>query len=280
MKKDYHKYFLPSINQARERSQAKMIKHVIFNLDDNVKNIGNGLTFFIKTYGCQSNIRDTETINGILKTLGFKPSELLEDADLVILNTCAVRENAEKKVFGEIGFLKKLKQNNPKFRFGICGCMPQEESVVNRIIKQTTHVDFVFGTHNIHMLPEILQQVLTKKQRVIQVFSKTTSVIENMPTMRTSPIKSFVNIMYGCDHFCSYCIVPYTRGQLRSRSKEDILQEVNELIEQGYQEITLLGQNVNSYGIDLYDSQYRFANLLEDVANTQIKRLRFVTSNP
>jgi tRNA-2-methylthio-N6-dimethylallyladenosine synthase len=257
MKKNYSQYFLPNIAQARQRLQNKLIKHTIFDQSKNNKKIGQNYTFFVRTYGCQSNIRDTETIIGILHTLGFKPSSSLEKADLIILNTCAIRENAEKKVFGEIGFLKKLKKLNHKFHFGICGCMAQEEIVVNKIIKQIPHVDFIFGTHNIHMLPKILEQVLVHKQRVIQVFLKANEIIEGIPTYRTSKIKAYVNIMYGCDHFCSYCIVPYTRGQLRSRNKENILREIKYLIEQGYQEITLLGQNVNSYGVDLYD-EYRF----------------------
>jgi tRNA-2-methylthio-N6-dimethylallyladenosine synthase len=279
MKKDYSQYFLPNSEQARLRTTTKLIKRTLFALPKNIRKIGNSYTFFIKTYGCQSNIRDSETISGLLKSLGFKPALVIEKADLIILNTCAVRENAEKKVFGEIGFLKKIKKTNPNFHFGICGCMSQEETVVNKIIKQMPQVDFIFGTHNIYQLPEILQEVYIHNKRVIQVFSNTGDVIEGLPTYRTNKFKAYVNIMYGCDHFCSYCIVPYTRGQLRSRTKEDILLEVKTLIKNGYQEITLLGQNVNSYGLDLYDT-YRFWDLLAEVANTKIKRLRFVTSNP
>jgi tRNA-2-methylthio-N6-dimethylallyladenosine synthase len=257
MKKNYSEYFLPNINQARQRLQNRLIKRAVFNSNKKLRNIGENYTFYVRTYGCQSNVRDTETIVGILCSLGFKPSASLEKADLVILNTCAVRENAEKKVFGEIGSLKRLKKTNPKFHFGICGCMPQEETVTKKITDKIKHVDFVFGTHNIHELPKILEAVLINQQRVIQVFSEPGSVIEGMPIDRTSKIKAYVNIMYGCNQFCSYCIVPYTRGQLRSRKKEDILHEVNNLIKKGYQEITLLGQNVNSYGVDLYDV-YRF----------------------
>jgi tRNA-2-methylthio-N6-dimethylallyladenosine synthase len=257
MKKDYSKYFLPNIVQARKRQQKSIVKRSAFNIPKVYQSLGKNRTFFVKTYGCQSNIRDTETINGILINLGFTPSSSLEKADLVILNTCAVRENAEKKVFGEIGFLKKMKINNPHFLFGVCGCMPQEETVVNRIVSKIKHLDFVFGTHNIHMLPEILDQVINHHKKVIQVFSKEGDVIEDLPVNRTSNIKAFVNIMQGCDKFCTYCIVPYTRGQIRSRTKEDIIKEVNDLIAKGYKEVTLLGQNVNSYGVDLYDD-YRF----------------------
>jgi tRNA-2-methylthio-N6-dimethylallyladenosine synthase len=250
MEKDYSKYFIPSNTKARKRIKSSTIQRDLFNVDKSLTTLGYGRTFYIKTYGCQSNLRDTEDITGILELLNFKPAKDIETADLVILNTCAVRENAEKKVFGKIGFLKRLKQTNPKFVFGICGCMAQEEDVVNKITKQIKHVDFIFGTHNIHMLPEILNQVISHKQRVIHVYSKEGDVVEGLPANRASKIKAFVNIMYGCDKFCTYCIVPYTRGQIRSRNKEDILKEVNDLIEKGYKEVTLLGQNVNAYGID------------------------------
>jgi tRNA-2-methylthio-N6-dimethylallyladenosine synthase len=250
MEKNYTKYFLPNIKQGRNRLNESSIRRDVFNTSNKLRTIGKDRTFFIKTYGCQSNSRDTEDISGILMFLGFSASTTLEKSDLVILNTCAVRENAEEKVFGKIGFLKNSKKSNKKFLFGICGCMAQEESTVNKIINNIKHVDFIFGTHNIHMLPEILDQVINHKQKVIHVLSKEGDIIEGLPTERTSKIKAYVNIMYGCDKFCSYCIVPYTRGKIRSRSKKDILDEVKSLKELGYQEVTLLGQNVNSYGVD------------------------------
>jgi tRNA-2-methylthio-N6-dimethylallyladenosine synthase len=220
--------------------------------------IGHGLKYYVKTYGCQSNVRDTEEISGILEVLGFKPAGDLLTADLVILNTCAVRENAEKKVFGEIGYLKHIKLKNPKFLFGVCGCMIQEPEVVNKIINDIEHVDFAFGTHNIHMLPEILKQVITSNQQVIHVFKDNAGIVEDIPTTRTSSVKAFINIMYGCNNFCSYCIVPFTRGRTRSRNKLAILGEIKDLMKHGYKEITLLGQNVNDFGIDQPNLEYRF----------------------
>jgi tRNA-2-methylthio-N6-dimethylallyladenosine synthase len=278
MKKNYQKYFLPNISMARKRLQKSLTKRHVFNFPKSYRILGQNRSFFIKTYGCQSNIYDSENIKGILISLGFKPASSITNADLIILNTCAIRENAEKKVFGEVGFLKKMKTTNPQLLFGICGCMPQEEKTIDKIVK-INHVDFVFGTHNIYMLPEILDQVINHHQKVIQVFSKEGDVIEGLPISRNSQIKAFVNVMYGCDKFCTYCIVPYTRGRMRSRSKEDIISEINNLITQGYKEVTLIGQNVNSYGIDL-SKKYRFWDLLKDVANTKIPRVRFVTSNP
>ncbi|GHU32365.1 hypothetical protein FACS1894166_05530 [Bacilli bacterium] len=220
--------------------------------------IGQGLKYHVKTYGCQSNVRDTEEISGILEVLGFKPETDLLKADLVILNTCAVRENAEKKVFGEIGYLKQIKLKNPKFLFGICGCMIQEPEVVNKIINDITHVDFAFGTHNIHMLPEILKQAIVSKQQIVHVLKDNNGIVENLPTTRTSTIKAFINIMYGCNNFCSYCIVPFTRGRTRSRDKLAILGEIKDLIKRGYKEITLLGQNVNDYGMGQFNVKYHF----------------------
>jgi tRNA-2-methylthio-N6-dimethylallyladenosine synthase len=277
--KSFNYVNLPNTNFARKRLTRSNIQRDLFKITPKHKRIGKGRTYFIKTYGCQLNARDSEDIAGILESMSYKLATNIENADLVILNTCAVRENAEKKVFGKIGFFKNMKQKNPNFLFGICGCMCQEVNVVNKIAKQLKHVNFVFGTHNIYMLPDILDQVVNHQQRIIHVYSKEGDVIEGMPSIRKSSIKAFVNIMYGCDKFCTYCIVPYTRGRIRSRAKDDILLEINDLISKGFKEITLLGQNVNSYGID-FDNQYRFANLLLDVAKTGIARIRFATSNP
>jgi tRNA-2-methylthio-N6-dimethylallyladenosine synthase len=237
------------------------------------------LSFYVKTYGCQSNIKDSEDIKGILLKMGFKESKNLLDSDLIILNTCAIRDNAEKKVFGEIGLLKSLKYKNKKFKFGVCGCMAQEKSVIEKIVKSIKHIDFVFGTHNINDLQEILLEVYKTNKQIIKVLKKPKKIIENTPTKKESPVKAFVNIMYGCNKFCTYCVVPYTRGQIRSRKSKDIINEINTLIKKGYKEVTLLGQNVNSYGID-FKNKYRFVNLLEDVAKTNIARIRFTTSNP
>lgn len=280
-KRDLSKYFLPNTNQARKRLEKSKILKDQFEIPINLINYGNDKKYHIKTFGCQSNVRDTETMMGMLELIGYTWTDEVNDADLVLLNTCAIREHAEQKVFADIGILDKIKKNNPNFVFGMCGCMAQEESVVNKILQKNYNIDFIFGTHNIHRLLNILESVLFEKNLVIEVWSKEGDIVENLPTTRNNNIKAFVNVMYGCDKFCTYCIVPYTRGKIRSRLKEDILAEVNELIEKGYKEVTLIGQNVNSYGIDFeQDSKYLFHNLLEDVAKTNIQRVRFTTSNP
>ncbi|QMS85644.1 tRNA (N6-isopentenyl adenosine(37)-C2)-methylthiotransferase MiaB [Candidatus Xianfuyuplasma coldseepsis] len=280
MAKDYSKYFIkPSIRDARKRRKEDT---PVLDFDDyfNIQGIGNGKTYRIETYGCQGNEADSEKIRGILEALDFTQSDDLEHADLILLNTCAVRENAENRVFGELGRLKQYKRNNPDLILGVCGCMPQEEQVVEKILKRYHYVDLVFGTHNIYKLPEYLETVLLSKERVIEVFSEEGSIVENMPKIRENTKKAWVNIMYGCDEFCTYCIVPYTRGKERSRLPEHILHEVQELIDQGYQEVTLLGQNVNSYGNDFTDRTYRFKDLLNDLHQMDIARVRFTTSHP
>lgn len=271
---------IPNFKISKNRVQNPKTTRKTFETLTKHKNIGKNLTYYVRTYGCQSNLKDSENISGILDKLGFEPANDILKADLIILNTCAIRENAEKKVFGEIGFLSKLKKTNPKFKFGICGCMSQEEHVIEKIMKTNNSIDFVFGTHNIFELPNILYDVIKNKKRIINVLSESKSLYELIPTTINSKVKAFVNIMQGCDNFCTYCIVPYVRGQMHSRSKKDILDEVNNLIKKGYKEVTLLGQNVNSYGIDFKQKNYFFWDLLEDVAKTGIKRLRFVTSNP
>lgn len=279
IKIDVSKLNLPEIKKARKRMESAKILRGEFNLTDEMKNYGVNKTFHIKTYGCQSNVRDSEIIQAILSQMGFKWTDDIYNADLVLLNTCAVRENAENKVFGEFGLLKKSKTINPNMILGMCGCMAQSEKVVNKILTDFQYVDFVFGTHNIHKLPEILIRLKYEKQIVIDVWSQEGNIVEDLPSTRNSKIKAWVNIMYGCDKFCTYCIVPYTRGKIRSRAKNDILDEINSLIKEGYKEVTLLGQNVNDYGIDLKEN-INFADLLEEVALTGIKRIRFATSNP
>lgn len=278
---DYSKYFNgPSLKEARQRGKNE-INHIddAYYIPADMIGIGKGQKYYIKTYGCQANERDGEIISGILESLGYEPTDEIKEAQVILLNTCAVRENAEEKVFGKIGYLKKLKRVNPDIIFGVCGCMAQEEVVIKRILEKHPQVDLIFGTHNIHRLPELLKAAMLEKERVIEVWSKEGDVIESLPSHRAHPYKAWVNIMYGCNKFCTYCIVPYTRGKERSRNKEDILDEVKELINDGYQEITLLGQNVNSYGKD-FNSDYNFSNLLEDVAKTGIPRIRFTTSHP
>ena len=280
MKKDYEKYFIkPSIKDARKR-KTKETATIDFDKYFNLQGFGKGKTYKIETFGCQGNEADTEKIRGILEALEFTMSDTLEHADIILLNTCAIRENAENRVFGELGRLKKFKKNNPDLILGVCGCMPQEEKVVERILTKFQYVDLVFGTHNIYKLPEYLETVVLSKERVIEVFSEEGSIVENMPKIRENTRKAWVNIMYGCDEFCTYCIVPYTRGKERSRNPEHIIQEVQELIDQGYKEVTLLGQNVNSYGRDFTDTKYTFSNLLNELYEMDIPRIRFTTSHP
>src|SRR5690606_1363456 len=217
---------------------------------------------------------------GIFSELGYEATDTVEDADVILLNTCAIRENAENKVFGELGHLKPLKLEKPDLLIGVCGCMSQEESVVNRILEKHQFVDMIFGTHNIHRLPEILNEAYMSKEMVVEVWSKEGDVIENLPKVRRGNIKAWVNIMYGCDKFCTYCIVPFTRGKERSRRPEDIIQEVRQLAAHGYKEITLLGQNVNAYGKDFEDIEYGLGDLMDELRKIDIPRIRFTTSHP
>ncbi len=268
----------PNMLEAKKREKKEIIVEK-FQLNKEYQNIGNNLTYCIKTYGCQMNEHDSENIKAILELMGFKELDDYEAADLVILNTCAIRENVHNKVFGLLGRLKHMKETRPSLIIGLCGCMAQEESVINEISSKYKFVDVVFGTHNIHELPNVLAESLKNKLQEIDVYSIEGNLVENMPAKRDNKYKAWINIMYGCDKFCTYCIVPYTRGKQRSRHKEDILNEVKDLIDQGYQEVTLLGQNVNAYGKDLNDN-YGMAELLEEVAKTGISRIRFVTSHP
>jgi tRNA-2-methylthio-N6-dimethylallyladenosine synthase len=218
-------------------------------------------------------------LKGLFEAMNYSWAEDRTEADVILLNTCAVREHAEDKVFGELGHLKKLKRDNPELILGVCGCMSQEEAVVKRLLQSNAHVDLIFGTHNIHRFPQLLQDAYFNKELVVEVWSKEGDIIENLPKKRAGR-QAWVNIMYGCDKFCTYCIVPYTRGKERSRTPEDVLAEVRELARQGYQEIMLLGQNVNAYGKDFDDRDYKFGHLLDDVRKIDIPRVRFTTSHP
>ncbi|TVZ77251.1 tRNA-i(6)A37 thiotransferase enzyme MiaB [Aeribacillus composti] len=283
--KDYSKYFErvyipPSLKDAKKRGKEEVKYHKDFVIPEHLKGMGEGRKFYIRTYGCQMNEHDTEVMAGIFMQLGYKPTDSTEDADVILLNTCAIRENAENKVFGEIGHLKPLKMEKPDLILGVCGCMSQEESVVNKILKQYQYVDLIFGTHNIHRLPHLLNEAYMSKEMVVEVWSKEGDVIENLPKVRKGNIKAWVNIMYGCDKFCTYCIVPYTRGKERSRRPEDIIQEVRHLAAQGYKEITLLGQNVNAYGKDFDDIKYGLGDLMDELRKIDIARIRFTTSHP
>lgn len=270
---------LPNYNDAKKRNN-KDYRTVNYEVPSEYLNSFSGKTYYIKTYGCQMNEHDSENIAAMIESLGFKRIDNYEDADLVLLNTCSIRENAHNKAFGMLGRLKHIKETkNPSLIIGLCGCMAQEAGVVEEILKDYRFVNFVFGTHNLHELPSILTKAYETGSQTIEVYSKEGDLVEDMPVKRTNNYKAYVNIIYGCDKFCTYCIVPYTRGGQRSRKKEDILKEVRELVDDGYKEVTLLGQNVNAYGKDLYDD-YGLGELLEDVSKTNIPRVRFMTSHP
>ncbi|MDX8362169.1 tRNA (N6-isopentenyl adenosine(37)-C2)-methylthiotransferase MiaB [Cytobacillus sp. IB215316] len=283
--KDYSQYFdsvyqAPSLSDAKKRGKEDVLIQRDFELPEDMIGIGTGRKFYIRTYGCQMNEHDTEVMAGILLGLGYESTDTVDDADIILLNTCAIRENAENKVFGELGHLKHLKKNNPNVLLGVCGCMSQEESVVNKILQKHHHVDMIFGTHNIHRLPQIVKEAMLSKEMVVEVWSKEGDVIENLPKVRKGDIKAWVNIMYGCDKFCTYCIVPYTRGKERSRRPEDIIEEVRHLARNGYKEITLLGQNVNAYGKDLEGIDYGLGDLMDELRKIDVARIRFTTSHP
>ncbi len=270
---------LPNYIDAKKRNN-KDYKTVNYEVPSEYLNSFSGKTYYLKTYGCQMNEHDSENIAAMIESLGFKRIDDYEDADLVLLNTCSIRENAHNKAFGMLGRLKHIKETkNPSLIIGLCGCMAQEAGVVEEILKDYRFVNFVFGTHNLHELPSILTKAYETGSQTIEVYSKEGDLVEDMPVKRTNSYKAYVNIIYGCDKFCTYCIVPYTRGGQRSRKKEDILKEVRELVDDGYKEVTLLGQNVNAYGKDLYDD-YGLGELLEDVSKTNIPRVRFMTSHP
>lgn len=271
---------LPNLDKARVRTKDKSeIKRDDYNIPDSIKSIGAGKKYCILTYGCQMNVHDSENISAIMEDMKYTKCDDMDGADVIILNTCAIRENAHNKVMGMLGRIKHLKENKADIITIFCGCMAQEESISLELKDKYKWVDIVMGTHNIHKLPVYLQQAIENHKQEIEVYSIEGDVIEGLPVKRDSKYKAWVNIMYGCDKFCTYCIVPYTRGKQRSRLPEDIINEVKNLVNSGYMEVTLLGQNVNAYGKDL-DINYNMANLLEDVAKTGIARVRFVTSHP
>lgn len=241
---------------------------------------GKGLKYHIVTYGCQMNVHDSEKLAGMLSEIGYTETGRQQDADLILFNTCCVRENAELRVYGNVGALKSYKQANPNRIIGICGCMMQQSEVADYIRQTFPFVDLIFGTHNLHRFPQLLLQALYANHTVVEILDSEGAVVEHVPTKRTQGVSAWVTIMYGCNNFCSYCIVPHVRGRERSRRPADILAEIQKLAEAGYKEITLLGQNVNSYGKDM-DEQYLFHNLLRDINEIEgIQRIRFMTSHP
>ena len=239
---------------------------------------GRGFQYYIESYGCQMNDHDAEKLAGMLQTCGFSPAPSKEEATLLLFNTCCVREHAEKRVFGNIGALKKRKENEPGLLIGVCGCMMQQREVAERLFKRFPFVDLVFGTHELHHFPLLLSRTLAG-ERVFSVRESDGEIVEGLPVVRGGSFSTFVTIMYGCNNFCSYCIVPYVRGRERSRAPENIVAEVRSLAERGFREITLLGQNVNSYAYA--DDGVDFPELLRRVSTVEgIERIRFMTSHP
>lgn len=236
--------------------------------------------FYIETWGCQMNEEDSEKLSGMLKNIGYTKCEVRENADIIIFNTCCVRENAELKVHGNLGSLKKLKKENPELIIAVCGCMMQQNGVPEEIIKKFPFVDIIFGTHNSYKFPEYLNRVKQENKSIIEIQDKEEGIVEGIPIDRESNIKAFVTIMYGCNNFCTYCIVPFVRGRERSRTPENIIDEIKDLVAKGYKEVTLLGQNVNSYGKD-FSPKISFAELLIMINEIEgLERVRFMTSHP
>ncbi len=274
---------LPDLKKAagRNRSTPVTYKNSVLNPSSFLVSWGQGKTFCIKTYGCQANVRDSEILRGYLLSLGMKEQSEFDGADFILFNTCAIRENAENHLYGELGRAKETYLKNKDTIIAICGCVMQEEAAVNYVLKHFSFVSLIFGTNNITSFYSLLEDVVTHHEGIVDVRSNSDLIEEGYLTneSRESKVTAFVNIMYGCDKFCTYCIVPYTRGRERSRKEEDILAEVRCLKEQGYKQVTLLGQNVDAYGKDFGD-EYAFADLLEKVAQTGIERVRFVTPYP
>ena len=241
---------------------------------------GHPLTFCVTTFGCQMNARDSEKLVGILEEMGYIEAEEEESADFVIFNTCTVRENANQRVYGRLGQLSRVKKQNPYMMIGLCGCMMQEPEVVEKIKKSYRYVDLIFGTHNIYKFAELIVTRLQSQRMVIDIWKDTDQIVEDLPNERKYTFKSGVNIMFGCNNFCSYCIVPYVRGRERSRNPKDIVKEIERFVADGVVEVMLLGQNVNSYGKTL-DEPITFAQLLEEIEKIEgLKRIRFMTPHP
>ena len=258
--------------------EAKRQNEIIHILSHRIK--GKNLKFCISTFGCQMNARDSEKIKGMLEEIGYIETDNEDEADFVLYNTCCVRENAETKIYGRLGALKGKKRNNPNLIIALCGCMMQQDIVLDTLKKNYKFVDMIFGTYNIYKLPELLQSRLETGENVIDIWDSYQDIVEDLPDARKFDFKACVNIMYGCDNFCTYCIVPYVRGRERSRQVADIIKEVEGLVADGVTEVMLLGQNVNSYGKNL-EEPVTFAKLLEEVSKVEgLKRIRFMTSHP
>lgn len=236
--------------------------------------------YFINTYGCQMNVHESEKLAGILRSRGYDTADSLQEADIVVFNTCCIRQTAEERILGNLGIVKKLLESKPNLKVAVCGCMAQKPGAEAALKKRCPFINIIFGTHNIHKFGEYLDSLESKKY-VGEIWDKESAIVEDVPIYRTSGVNAWVNIMYGCNNFCSYCIVPYVRGRERSRNDAKICDDVKRLLDEGYKEITLLGQNVNSYGNDLADDNINFANLLEKLSKFDGKyKIKFMTSHP
>lgn len=267
---------MPQTEVERQYYFIDVAKSIITEKEEE---LGRKLTFCVNTFGCQMNARDSEKLVGILEQIGYVEAES-EDADFVIYNTCTVRENANNKVYGRLGYLNNKKKKHPHMMIGLCGCMMQEKHVVETIRKKYRFVDLVFGTHNIYKFAELLVRALLSESMIVDIWEDTDQIVEDLPVERKYSFKSGVNIMFGCNNFCSYCIVPYVRGRERSRHPRDIIREIERLVADGVVEVMLLGQNVNSYGKNL-EEPITFARLLEQIEQIEgLERIRFMTSHP
>lgn len=268
---------MPEEEPFRQYYSIAKARHYLRRMESAV---GRKLTFCVQTFGCQMNARDSEKLCGILRAVGYEEQETEEGADFVIYNTCTVRENANNKVYGRLGYLHGFKKKNPHMIIALCGCMMQEEKVVEKIRQSYRFVDLVFGTHNIFKFAELLVQTYEQSGMVVDIWEDTNEIVEQLPNERKYSFKSGVNIMFGCNNFCSYCIVPYVRGRERSRKPEEIISEIRRFVADGVIEVMLLGQNVNSYGKNL-EEPVTFAQLLSEIDQIEgLERIRFMTSHP
>lgn len=266
-------------NELEAIKQKEIMERLKVRLAKKSQELGRPLTYYSVCFGCQMNAKDSEKLEGILETIGYVKSDS-EDADFLIMNTCTVRENANLRVYGRLGQLKKYKKKNPDMMIALCGCMMQESLVVEKIKQSYRHVDIIFGTHNVFKLAELIEKKLDTKKMVLDIWEGTSEIVEDLPSDRKYDFKCGVNIMFGCNNFCTYCIVPYVRGRERSRKPEDIIKEIETLVQDGVSEVMLLGQNVNSYGKNL-EEPISFAKLLQMVEKIDgLKRIRFMTSHP
>ena len=275
----------PDINLSKEAPQEEPLRQYYYiekakqYVEEEAKNLGRSLTFCVTTFGCQMNARDSEKLRGILNQIGYEEAEE-DEADFVIYNTCSVRENANTRVYGRLGQLKPRKKQQPHMMIGLCGCMMQEPEVIAKLKKSYSFVDIIFGTHNIYKFAELICERYEAGKMVVDIWEDTDKIVEDLPNERKYAFKSGINIMFGCNNFCSYCIVPYVRGRERSRKPEAIIREIERLVKDGVSEVMLLGQNVNSYGKTL-DEPITFAELLRRIEKIEgLKRIRFMTSHP